>query len=61
MGKVRNATANQHRVDPGTVLVDQAQRGRLGSESRTADRDSALPRLGSQPLEPSLRKLAAVA
>src|SRR5665213_764695 len=47
----RNATANQHRVDPGPVLVDQIQRGRLGGESRAADRDGALPPLGSQPLD----------
>src|SRR5262245_40978416 len=26
--KERNATAHQHRVDPGPVLVDQTQRGR---------------------------------
>src|SRR5664280_2218497 len=51
LGKVRNATANQHRVDPGPVLVDQTQRGRLGGERRAADRDIALPRLGSQPLD----------
>ena len=51
LGKERNATANQHRVDPGPVLVDQTQRGRLGGESRAADRDVALPRLGSQPLD----------
>ena len=36
LGKERNATANQHRVDPGPVLVDQTQRGRLGGESRAA-------------------------
>src|ERR1022692_4293556 len=47
LGKERNATANQHRVDPGPVLVDQAQRGRLGGESRAADPDVALRRLGS--------------
>src|SRR2546422_5256657 len=51
LGKERNATANQHRVDPGPVLVDQTQRGRLGGESRAPDRDVALPRLGSQPLD----------
>src|SRR5450756_410543 len=51
LGKERNATANQHRVDPGPVLVDQTQRGRLGGERRAADRDVALPRLGSQPLD----------
>jgi hypothetical protein len=51
LGKERNATANQHRVDPGPVLVDQAQRGRLGGESRAADRDVALRRPGSQPLD----------
>src|SRR6266516_720914 len=49
LGKERNATANQHRVDHGPVLVDQAQGGRLGGERRAADRDVALPRLGSQP------------
>jgi pimeloyl-ACP methyl ester carboxylesterase len=43
--------AGQHRVDPGPVLVDQVQRGRLGGESRAADRDVALARLGSQPLD----------
>src|SRR5919106_1057516 len=32
LGKERNATANQHRVDPGPVLVDQTQLGRLGGE-----------------------------
>src|SRR5436190_18420761 len=51
LGKERNPTANQHRVDPGPVLVDQTQRGRLGGESCAADRDVALPRLGSQPLD----------
>src|SRR5215470_1095034 len=51
LGKERNATANQHRVDPGPVLVDQTQRGRLGGESRAADRDVALRRLGSQPFD----------
>src|SRR5580704_5655324 len=51
LGKERYATANQHREDPGPVLVDQAQRGRLGRESRAADRDIALPWLGSQPLD----------
>src|SRR5438093_10235853 len=34
--KERDATANQHRVDHGPVLVDQAQGGRLGGESRAA-------------------------
>ena len=52
-GEERNATADHHRVDP--VLVDQARRGRLGGESRAADRDVALPRLGLQPLDPSAR------
>ena len=47
LGKERNAAADQHRVDSGPVLVDQTQRGRLGGESRAADRDVALPRLGS--------------
>src|SRR4029453_5882823 len=47
LGKERNATANQHWVDPGPVLVNQTQRGRLGSESRAADRDVAPPRPGS--------------
>src|SRR5207247_5638600 len=51
LGKERNAHANQHRVDHGPVLVDQTQRGRLGGESRAADRDVALPRLGSQALD----------
>src|SRR6266704_3908583 len=51
LGEERNATADQHRVDPGPVLVDQTQRGRLGGESRAADRDVALLRLGSQPLD----------
>src|SRR5205823_7503421 len=51
LGKERNATANQHRVDHGPVLVDQAQGSRLGGERRAADRDLALPRLGSQPLD----------
>src|SRR5450759_5179924 len=37
LGKERNATANQHRVDPGPVLVDQTQRGRLGGERRAAE------------------------
>src|SRR3984893_3287217 len=50
LGKERNSTANQHRVDPGPVLVDQTQRGRLGGESRAADRDVALPPLDSPPL-----------
>jgi hypothetical protein len=57
LGKERYATANQHWVDPGPVLVDQAQRGRRGGESRAADRDVALPRLRSQPLDP-LRQAA---
>src|SRR5207249_3065997 len=47
--KERDATANQHGVDPGPVLVDQTQSGRLGGERRAADRDGALARLGSQP------------
>ncbi len=47
----RSATADQHRVDPGPVLVDQIQRGRLGGESRAADRDVALSWLRSQPLD----------
>src|SRR6059058_6398200 len=51
LGEERNATANQHRVNPGPVLVDQTQRGRLSGESRTADRDVALRRLGPQPLD----------
>src|SRR5664280_3119011 len=51
LGKVRSATANQHRVDPGPVLVDQTQRGRLGGARRAADRDVAITRLGSQPLD----------
>src|SRR2546429_6455513 len=34
-----------------SVFVDQTQRGRLGGESRAADRDVALPRLSSQPLD----------
>src|SRR5439155_12493330 len=50
LGKERDATANQHRVDHGPVLVDQIQGGRLGGESGAADRDVALPRRGSQPL-----------
>jgi hypothetical protein len=40
--KERDATANQHRVDHGPVLVDQAQGGRLGGKRRAADRDVAL-------------------
>ena len=51
LGKERNATANQHRVDPGPVLVDQTQRSRLCGESRATDRDVALLRLGSEPLD----------
>jgi hypothetical protein len=51
LGKERNAAANQHRADPGPVLVDQAERGRLGGESRAADRDIAPGRLGPQPLD----------
>src|SRR3989442_13044452 len=51
LGKEWDATANQHRVDHGPVFVDQAQGGRLDSERRTADRDIALPRLGSHPLD----------
>src|ERR671919_2540682 len=51
LGKERNATADQHRVDHGPVLVDETQRGRLGGERRAADRDFALPRRGSQPLD----------
>src|SRR5213083_1743768 len=51
LGEEWNATANQHRVDHGPVLVDQTQRGRLGGASRTTDRDVALTRLGSEPLD----------
>lgn len=51
LGKEWNAAANQHRADHNPVLVDQAQRGRLGGEGRAADRDVVLPRLGSQPLD----------
>ena len=51
LGKERNATAKQHRVDPGPVLVDQTQGGHLGGESRAADRDVPLPGLGSQSLD----------
>src|SRR6059036_65262 len=51
LGKERDATANQHRVDHGPVLVDQTQRGRLGGERGAADGDVPLPRLGSQPLD----------
>src|SRR5262245_25700253 len=40
----RHAAADQHRVDPGPVLVDQIQRGGLGCERRAADRDAALAR-----------------
>jgi len=29
LGKERNATADKHRVDPGPVLVDQAERERI--------------------------------
>ena len=50
-GKERSATADQHRVDHGPVLVDQTRRGRLGGEGRAADGDVAVPRLGSQPLD----------
>src|SRR5207247_9882742 len=49
-GKEWNATANQDRVDDGPVFVDQTQGGRVGGDRGTADRDVALPRLGSQPL-----------
>ena len=38
------ATANQHRVGPDPLLVDQTQRGRLGGKSRATNRDIALPR-----------------
>ena len=51
LGKERNATANQHRIDPGPVFLDQAERGRLGGERRAADRHGAFPRLGSQLLD----------
>src|ERR1700733_5524407 len=57
LGEERNATAHQHRVDPGPVLANQAQRGRLGGESRAADRDVALRRLGPQ--SPDLLRQAA--
>ena len=57
LGKERYATANQHGVDPYPVLVDQAQRGRLGGESRAADRDVAFPRLRSQPASISSARL----
>jgi pimeloyl-ACP methyl ester carboxylesterase len=49
--KERCATANQYRIDPGTVLVDQTQRGCLGGECRAADRDITVGWLGSQPLD----------
>src|SRR5262249_34358999 len=45
LGKERNATANQHRVDPGPVLVDQTQRGRHGGQSRPPR--AMLPSAGS--------------
>ena len=50
LGKEWNAAANQHRVDPGPVLVDQTQRGRLGGgvEPPIA---SGPPPAGSQPLD----------
>jgi len=51
LGKERSATADQHRADPGAVLVDQTQRGCLRGKSRATDRDVTLPRLGSQPLD----------
>src|SRR4051795_5836289 len=47
--KERNPATDQHRIDLGPVLVDQVQRGRLGSQSRAADRDVAGRRLGPQP------------
>ena len=45
--KERRATANQHREDPDTVLVDQIQCGHLDGKRRPADRDVALSRAGS--------------
>ena len=44
LGKERNATANQHRADPGPVLVDQTQRGRLGGENNLNTHISAAMR-----------------
>src|SRR6476469_9946746 len=47
----RDAPANEHRMDPDPVLVDQVQGGRLGGERRATDPDVALAGLGSQPLD----------
>src|SRR4051795_44531 len=49
--EVGDAAAHENRVDPDPVFVDQTQGGHLGGESRSADRDVAFPRLGSQPLD----------
>src|SRR3954453_9771940 len=57
LGEERNATAYQHRVDLGPVLVDQTQGSRLDGECRAADCDVALGRLSSQP--PDLLRQAA--
>src|SRR5579862_7834967 len=49
VGKEWNATANQHRVDPGPVLVDQIHPGCFGGERGAADRDVAVPGFVPQP------------
>ena len=41
-GKERSATADQHRIDPHPILVDQTQPRRLGGKRRAADRDGAV-------------------
>jgi hypothetical protein len=51
LGKEPKTTANQHRLDPGPILVDETQRSRLGGECGAADRDVAVPRIASQPLD----------
>src|SRR4051794_18852052 len=45
----RGSAADEHWVDAEPVLVDETERGRLGSERGAADADVARPRLRPPP------------